>query len=385
MHAPSCDNIAIKCQMRVRLQDVYEHRHTKNTLGSLGPCTFSTIDRFLQQPFIQQQTIYKCGHFRRVVAIGDIHGDFLSLLSTLFMMKVIDINCNWIGGNTMVVQCGDFIDRTGRPSTVNTSHNPREEVDIIQYIHALHTIARKQRGGVISLLGNHELHHVFGTDNSRWNDDLLVQGWGGTAHKQMLFQPNHPMATYLSARCPLILQIGNFLYMHGGIHMTILKKLRVKTIDDLNSQMRLLLRGHQTSPENSRYLLYIVNDRSLADSSLTDDLCVERLQKVFQYLGMELKYGGIIIGHTVQDTLEPYCNGHVWRIDLALSEAFGTPTKLGAIVIKCATRRSLVCTKVYTKDTIVSKVYENGAYRQTNTSVYDVTMLKKKYNHMIKQ
>ena len=38
---------------------------------------------------------------------------------------------------TLVVQCGDFLDRSGRSTTVNTSNNNREEVDIIQYIHSL--------------------------------------------------------------------------------------------------------------------------------------------------------------------------------------------------------------------------------------------------------
>ena len=59
-------------------------------------------------------------------------------------------------------------------------------------------------------------------------------------------------------------------------------------------------------------------------------MCMQQLNQLFSHLKLQLKYGGIVIGHTVQDTIRPYCNGHVWRIDLALSEAFGPPTKIGA-------------------------------------------------------
>ena len=56
---------------------------------------------------------------RRLVAIGDLHGDLKVTLQALRLAKVIprDIYPNnvdqirWIGGDTWVVQCGDQIDR----------------------------------------------------------------------------------------------------------------------------------------------------------------------------------------------------------------------------------------------------------------------------------
>ena len=63
-------------------------------------------------------------HQKKLVAIGDIHGD-LSVAKCLKLANVIDRNIpndtvdirkiNWSGGNTFVVQLGDQIDRV-RPT-----------------------------------------------------------------------------------------------------------------------------------------------------------------------------------------------------------------------------------------------------------------------------
>ncbi|KAH6578808.1 hypothetical protein BASA61_000037 [Batrachochytrium salamandrivorans] len=54
---------------------------------------------------------WKTSPKRRVVAIGDLHGDFEMSVETLHVAKIIDVNLNWIAGNTIVVQTGDVVDR----------------------------------------------------------------------------------------------------------------------------------------------------------------------------------------------------------------------------------------------------------------------------------
>ena len=51
---------------------------------------------------------------RRIVAIGDIHGDFNALLVALYKAEVIDMNGHWKGGDTFVIQVGDILDKGGR-------------------------------------------------------------------------------------------------------------------------------------------------------------------------------------------------------------------------------------------------------------------------------
>src|SRR5207244_122680 len=47
----------------------------------------------------------------RVVAIGDIHGDFDAFAGILQKVGLIDANHHWSGRNTTFVQTGDYLDR----------------------------------------------------------------------------------------------------------------------------------------------------------------------------------------------------------------------------------------------------------------------------------
>ena len=48
---------------------------------------------------------------RRLVAIGDVHGDFAQTMAALELGKVMGGDGNWIGGDTVLVQVGDILDR----------------------------------------------------------------------------------------------------------------------------------------------------------------------------------------------------------------------------------------------------------------------------------
>ena len=47
----------------------------------------------------------------RLVAVGDIHGDFNAFVAILEQAGLIDKERRWIGGTAMLVQTGDFVDR----------------------------------------------------------------------------------------------------------------------------------------------------------------------------------------------------------------------------------------------------------------------------------
>lgn len=50
-------------------------------------------------------------YIRRIVAVGDLHGDYGNALKVLQMAGVTDIEGNWMGGADLLVQTGDIIDR----------------------------------------------------------------------------------------------------------------------------------------------------------------------------------------------------------------------------------------------------------------------------------
>jgi len=86
----------------------------------------------------------------RIVAIGDLHGDYDNYIATLSAAGLIDKKGKWSGGKTHFVQTGDIPDRG--PDTQK----------IIKHIRKLGKQALKKGGRVHNLIGNHEAMNVYG-------------------------------------------------------------------------------------------------------------------------------------------------------------------------------------------------------------------------------
>ena len=86
----------------------------------------------------------------RIVAVGDIHGDYGNYIAVLRAAGLVDKKGKWSGGNTHLVQTGDIPDRG--PDTVK----------IIEHITGLAKQAKRKGGRVHSLIGNHEAMNMYG-------------------------------------------------------------------------------------------------------------------------------------------------------------------------------------------------------------------------------
>lgn len=86
----------------------------------------------------------------RIVAVGDIHGDYDRYVEVLRAAGIIDRRSNWIGGRTHLVQLGDVPDRG--PGT-------RRIMDLLM---KLERQAAKADGHVHVLIGNHETMNLYG-------------------------------------------------------------------------------------------------------------------------------------------------------------------------------------------------------------------------------
>jgi hypothetical protein len=86
----------------------------------------------------------------RVVAIGDLHGDFDAYLAVLKAAGVVDARGRWSAGETHLVQTGDIPDRG--PDTRR----------IIEHLQKLSKQAERRGGRVHALIGNHEAMNVYG-------------------------------------------------------------------------------------------------------------------------------------------------------------------------------------------------------------------------------
>ena len=67
---------------------------------------FKPINYYIENRFVcnkKYQDSYS--NVKRIVVVGDIHGDFNILITCLKKAKVINDSREWIGGSTHVVQC----------------------------------------------------------------------------------------------------------------------------------------------------------------------------------------------------------------------------------------------------------------------------------------
>jgi Calcineurin-like phosphoesterase len=88
----------------------------------------------------------------RLVAIGDLHGDFQKSVQSLSLAGLVDpTSLRWIGGSSVAVQVGDVLDRGG------------DELKLLYLIKRLQTEAERSGGRLLMLNGNHE------TMNVAWN------------------------------------------------------------------------------------------------------------------------------------------------------------------------------------------------------------------------
>ncbi len=86
----------------------------------------------------------------RVIAIGDVHGDYESFALVLRSAGLIDKEGNWTGGKTHLVQTGDIVDR---------GPDSRAVMDLLI---KLQKQADAAGGAVHCLLGNHEAMNIYG-------------------------------------------------------------------------------------------------------------------------------------------------------------------------------------------------------------------------------
>lgn len=391
-------------ERKANVRELSDRGESQGNLGSLGPCKFEDVRTFLSRAIsdakakiIENKTkevkreygmikrkndLYEGGSFSSVISIGDIHGDLIALLAILLFMKVIDAHGNFTAPpGTCVVLLGDVIDKSGRMDalgesiSLDSSHNPREEIDIFQYLYALGNIAKQNGDGdVIILLGNHEIARMLpdlpGYDKySSYHSKLQELPYDGMF--KQTWAVGGLFAQFAAYYWPLILQIDNCVFVHGGVNSKILEQINLPDVASMNQVMSEILLGERkiTESASTEALLDVLFDRSLSEVEVNEtesNRCVTEVKKTFEFLGINYDLGAIFLSHTVQINGIPYfCAGKVWRQDLRLSEGFGlhTTTPIGAIKITQNAQNTLVAI-----EQVWSNVLENGSQMKIKKS-----------------
>jgi hypothetical protein len=252
----------------------------------------------------------------RVVAIGDLHGDLSAARAALRLAGATDSLDRWIGGDLVVVQTGDILDRGD------------EEEAIFRLFQELDEQARVAGGAVHVLNGNHELMNAYldyryVTDGG-WTDFedvaevVAVDSFLATLepHQRARAQALRPGGEFarLLAENNTFLIVGQTLFTHGGV----LPEHVEFGLDWMNERVRAWLRGEEPQPEWIRGDLSPVWNRLYSDAP--DLAACDTLTMVLEGLDVER----IVVGHTIQDAgITSYCGGRVWCIDVGMAEHYG--------------------------------------------------------------
>lgn len=309
---------------------------------------------------------------KKLVAIGDIHGDLPAAIKALKLAKVIDpyipnsttdINkIHWVGGKTVVVQLGDQIDRVRPGKLINDlcpsndseiNQDEGSDLKIIYLFEKLHTEAMKAGGALFSILGNHELMNVdgdfryvspkefkeFGTffkeDNNLCKKQNLPYGY---LSRLQVFKPGGIISKKLALSRYSILQVGSWLFVHGGITPKLATEY---TIDNINRYIQDWLMGHDDiqTLTNVKNIYHRDDDenspfwsRKLSDcDEWNDSYSSNEFYKTLDILNKKNRTNnsikGMILGHSPQymynKGLNSACNNRLWRVDVGMSRAFG--------------------------------------------------------------
>ena len=289
----------------------------------------------------------------RIVAIGDIHGDYDNYIEVLKNAGVINRRGRWSAGKTHVVQVGDIPDRG--PDTLR----------IISHLQKLEKQASKAGGRLHLLIGNHEYMNITGdlryvhpgeyeafeTRNSKQlrnnyyayvvktieqQREALLNSGGDASHlpvadddfkrdwynehplgfveHRLAWQKGGELFEWIAAHNTVI-RINDVLFLHGGLSAELLPL----AITEINERIRAELNreafeGEPLGTADSGPLWY----RGLARG----DEAAERpaLDSVLAHFDAEM----IVLGHTPDlNAITPRFGGQVVIIDTGISAYYG--------------------------------------------------------------
>ncbi len=240
---------------------------------------------------------------KRIVAIGDLHGSLSATRRALVLAGAIDRNDHWIGGDLVIVQVGDLVDRGANDRTV---------IDLFQ---TLKKEAKQAGGELITLLGNHELMNVFGDFRyvSEEGLDEFKEFAVTDAPESGRLQAFKPGGTYakILADNPIAIIIGDTLFIHAGLTKHFLEY----GLERMNKESQQLLTGKfKDIPQFIRDSDGPVWTRRFSLNPSQED-CAELKQVLTQ-----LNCTRMVVGHTIQrDGITSNCDDMCWMVDSGMS------------------------------------------------------------------
>ena len=275
-------------------------------LRSENKVTNDNLEQYIESiPCLEDKAIFINQHEipKRIVAIGDIHGDLEALFSILLRAEIIDIDGKWQATDTFVVQTGDIMDkgrninmlkRVGlRPDynddphvepeyidydiidkegNIKTISDPVEtfnlpfgyegdEIIIYKFLADLNTQAMSGDFGnsrILLCCGNHEVSNVIEYFNDNYHhaitngyihpmDAVLFGGPDYPKRRELLTVGTGILARKLACILKVIVVIGDFIFCHGGLNLNTFRDIHSLTeLDSINHMFKQYLIGDES-------------------------------------------------------------------------------------------------------------------------------------------
>jgi len=294
----------------------------------------------------------------RIVAVGDLHGDYAAWLDIARAAGIIDPAGHWAGGRTTLVQLGDIVDR--EPNSLQ----------IIRSLQQLTVEAQRAGGKVVVVLGNHEAMNLLGDDRyttpgeyasyaddrsparreqlylseakkleganpgklpSQLREEWMAQHPLGWIEHRQAWSPSGELGRWATSN-PAVVKIDGTLFVHGGLSAEYAKL----SLDEINGRVAAAMAKADDGPSTILYdplgpLWY--RGLVMRDADAEQVRAKERPQPMPLTVDQELDtvlsaYGAerMVIGHTPDlKGIELLGNGRLARIDTGNSRYYGGP------------------------------------------------------------
>lgn len=301
---------------------------------------------------------------KRIIAIGDIHGDYNLAVRSFKLAKLINDSFEWIADppETIVVQVGDQIDSCRPiPGVNDCKNNPMpgdnaDDMKVMKLFNYVDILARKKGGAVISLLGNHELMNAEGnftyvSYNNLHNFHYFDENgkiYSGIDGRKEAFKRGGPVAKMMGCTRNSVVVIGSNMFVHAGIIPDLSKALlSIKSVETnvseqleyINTVVRKWLVGKIIDKRALNTKKLLMNNIKLSPfwtriygsipvkASITHNDCEKSVKNILQMF----KLGKIIVGHTPQiytkgEGINGTCHDNginrLFRVDGGFANAF---------------------------------------------------------------
>lgn len=239
----------------------------------------------------------------RIVALSDIHGQYGLLVKLLRAHHVIDNDDRWSLGNATLVVAGDVFDRGPQVT------------EAFWLLYSLQQQATAAGGAVHFVLGNHETMVLY--DDLRYvNPKYLKSAQLLGRSYPALYGADSVIGQWLRTR-PVLLQIGDTLFLHGGIAPENLDLVRNLEATNTLYQASVGLPKDQVkaAPDTARLFDGKTSPiwyRGYFDGRM-DTAQVDALLK-------QLELKRIVVGHTSMPHVSSFHDGRIIAIDSSIKK-----------------------------------------------------------------